>query len=48
MPNVIATPHLGYVTEAAYRAFYQDMADGIVAWRNGGPVRVLASPQSAP
>ena len=28
MDNVVATPHLGYVTEAAYREFYESMVDG--------------------
>ncbi len=44
MENVVATPHLGYVTEAAYRDFYESMAEGIVAWSKGTPIRVLAAP----
>jgi phosphoglycerate dehydrogenase-like enzyme len=44
MENVVATPHLGYVTEAAYRDFYESMAEGIVAWAKGTPIRVLAAP----
>ncbi|SEF47591.1 D-2-hydroxyacid dehydrogenase family protein [Bosea lathyri] len=43
-PNVVLTPHLGFVTEGAYRAFYQDMVDGIRAWRAGSPIRILAAP----
>ena len=31
-PNVILTPHLGYVTDDAYRVFYQDAAEDIVAF----------------
>jgi phosphoglycerate dehydrogenase-like enzyme len=42
MPNAVVTPHLGYVTEGAYKAFYEDMVDNIIAWRAGAPVRVLA------
>lgn len=45
-PNAVLTPHLGYVTDGAYQAFYQDMVSGIVAWREGNPLRVLASPNS--
>jgi phosphoglycerate dehydrogenase-like enzyme len=44
LPNVVHTPHLGYVTEGAYREFYPDMVEDIIAWRAGAPVRVLAKP----
>jgi phosphoglycerate dehydrogenase-like enzyme len=42
-PNVVLTPHLGYVTEDAYRIFYGDAAEDIVAFAQGSPVRVLSS-----
>ena len=41
-PNVVLTPHLGYVTEEAYRVFYGDAAEDIVAFAEGAPVRVLS------
>ena len=41
-PNVVLTPHLGYVTEDAYRVFYGDAAKDIVAFASGSPVRVLS------
>ena len=41
-PNVVLTPHLGYVTEDAYRVFYGDAAEDIVAFAQGSPVRVLS------
>jgi len=40
-PNVVLTPHLGYVTEETYRVFYSDAAEDIVAFAKGAPVRVL-------
>ena len=40
-PNVVLTPHLGYVTEEAYRVFYGEAAEDIVAFASGSPVRVL-------
>lgn len=43
-PNTVLTPHLGFVTRAAYEAFYRDAVEDIAAWRAGRPVRVLASP----
>jgi phosphoglycerate dehydrogenase-like enzyme len=32
LDNVLATPHIGYVAEDLYRAFYGDVAIGIAAW----------------
>ena len=42
-PNVVLTPHLGYVTEETYRVFYGDAAEDIVAFAKGAPVRVLSA-----
>ena len=42
-PNVVLTPHLGYVTEDAYRVFYGEAAEDIVAFAKGSPVRVLSA-----
>jgi len=39
--NVVATPHLGYVTEDTYRVFYGEAAQDVLAWLDGKPVRVL-------
>lgn len=39
------TPHLGYVTEGAHRAFYRDAVENIKAWRAGTPMRLLAEPK---
>jgi phosphoglycerate dehydrogenase-like enzyme len=35
LDNVLATPHLGYVTEELYRTFYSDAAAHITAWLEG-------------
>ena len=40
-PRTILTPHLGYVTEGTYRAFYGEIVEDIEAWLKGEPVRVL-------
>ena len=42
LPNVVATPHIGYVTEGTYRLFYRQIVEDIAAWIDGAPVRVLA------
>lgn len=41
LPTVLATPHVGYVSEQNYRQFYQQMIENIQAWASGTPVRVL-------
>lgn len=46
VPNTVLTPHLGYVTEGAYAAFYRDTVENIKAWRAGSPLRVLAAPKT--
>ena len=42
MPRTLLTPHLGYVTDGSYRAFYGQMVESIERWIEGRPVRVLA------
>ena len=32
LENVLATPHIGYVTEDLYRTFYADAAANIATW----------------
>jgi phosphoglycerate dehydrogenase-like enzyme len=44
LSNVVLTPHLGYVTDDAYRVFYGDAAEDIAAFARGEAVRVLSVP----
>jgi len=32
LPNLLATPHIGYVSHAQYECFYQDTVNNIVLW----------------
>jgi phosphoglycerate dehydrogenase-like enzyme len=41
LPNVLATPHLGYVSEANYRSYFREAVDDIHAFLAGAPVRLL-------
>jgi phosphoglycerate dehydrogenase-like enzyme len=42
-PKILATPHIGYVTDATYRVFYTEVAEDIAAWQAGAPIRVLTA-----
>ncbi|MEN1833079.1 D-2-hydroxyacid dehydrogenase family protein [Pseudomonas lijiangensis] len=42
LDNVLATPHIGYVTENNYRTFFGQMIEDIQAWHAGAPIRVFA------
>lgn len=41
LPNVVLTPHLGYVTRQTYEVFFRDAVEDIAAYRAGSPVRVI-------
>jgi len=41
LPNIVISPHLGYVTEETYRVFYGQALEDIQAFLRGEPVRVL-------
>jgi phosphoglycerate dehydrogenase-like enzyme len=36
IPNLLATPHIGYVTRGLYERFYRDTVSNIVAWLDAG------------
>src|SRR4051812_48360193 len=40
LDNVVLTPHLGYVVEESYRAFYGDLVEAVTAWLDVKPIRV--------
>ncbi|KQZ70294.1 D-2-hydroxyacid dehydrogenase family protein [Nocardioides sp. Root151] len=41
LPNVLATPHLGYVTRRNYAGYFTGAVEDIAAWQAGSPVRLL-------
>jgi phosphoglycerate dehydrogenase-like enzyme len=45
LDNVLATPHIGYVTDDTYARYWGDAVEDIEAWLDGRPVRVLAEPR---
>ena len=41
LPNTLITPHIGYVTEESYQAFYRGVVEDIKAFASGEPIRVV-------
>ena len=48
LPNVVALPHVGYVTEAGYRLFFTQIVEDIRAWLDGRPVRLMIPDGTGP
>lgn len=42
LPNLLATPHLGYVTRENYAEYFRDTVEDIEAFLAGSPIRVLS------
>jgi phosphoglycerate dehydrogenase-like enzyme len=42
LENVLATPHVGYVSQQNYQLFFSQMIENINAWSAGQPIRVLS------
>ena len=43
LPNVLLTPHVGYVTVENLREWFADVVEDIAAYRAGSPIRVLTA-----
>ncbi len=41
LPNTLLLPHIGYVTSDAYRVWFTEVVEDIMAWADGNPLRVL-------
>jgi D-3-phosphoglycerate dehydrogenase len=41
MPNVICTPHIGYVSRDEYETQFSDVFDQIVAYAGGAPINMI-------
>ncbi|ALS21823.1 MULTISPECIES: D-2-hydroxyacid dehydrogenase family protein [Paenibacillus] len=41
LPNVLATPHLGYVSQGNYHTYFQEAVEDIQAFLSGSPIRKL-------
>ena len=41
LPTLLATPHLGYVSETNYRAYFAEAVEDIRAFLDGTPIRII-------
>jgi D-3-phosphoglycerate dehydrogenase len=41
LPNVVCTPHIGYVTREEYELQFTDIFDQITAYAAGAPINVV-------
>ena len=41
LDNVVATPHVGFVTKDTYRIFYGETVENLMAWLDGSPIRQM-------
>jgi phosphoglycerate dehydrogenase-like enzyme len=41
LENVLATPHVGYVSQQNYHQFFSQMIEDVEAWAAGEPIRLL-------
>jgi phosphoglycerate dehydrogenase-like enzyme len=41
LPNTVLTPHLGYVSIEAFRSFYSQGIENVLAFLDGAPIRRL-------
>jgi phosphoglycerate dehydrogenase-like enzyme len=41
LENTVLTPHIGYVSEAAFREMYEQVVENIAAYLSGSPIRTI-------
>jgi phosphoglycerate dehydrogenase-like enzyme len=48
LPNVVATPHIGFVVEENYKLFYEQSMENLVAFLKGRPIRLIGGVDAPP
>lgn len=46
LPNVLATPHLGYVEQGSYELYFKIAFENVIAFANGNPQNLVKSDKS--
>jgi phosphoglycerate dehydrogenase-like enzyme len=48
LPNVVATPHIGFVVEENYKMFYEQSLENLAAFMKGKPIRLIGGVDAPP
>ncbi len=48
LPNVVATPHVGFVVEQNYKLFYEQSLENLQAFLKGKPIRLIGGADAPP
>ncbi|GGE35636.1 2-hydroxyacid dehydrogenase [Agaricicola taiwanensis] len=48
LPNVVATPHIGFVVEQNYKLFYEQSLENLEAFLKGKPIRLIGGADAPP
>jgi phosphoglycerate dehydrogenase-like enzyme len=48
LPNVVATPHIGFVVEQNYKLFYEQSLENLKAYLAGKPIRLIGGADAPP
>ncbi|MDQ9169439.1 D-2-hydroxyacid dehydrogenase family protein [Oxalobacteraceae bacterium R-40] len=48
LPNVLATPHIGYVEQDSYELYFRAAFENVIAFASGAPTNLLVPEQPAP
>lgn len=46
LPNVVLTPHVGWVAEDSYMAFYEGIVENVTAYLDGQPIPRMVNPEA--
>lgn len=47
VPNLVLSPHMGFITEEVFRAFYRQLLENLEAWLDGKPIRLVDAEMAA-
>ena len=46
LPNVVLTPHVGWVAQDSYEAFFEGIVENVTAYLDGRPIPRLVNPDA--
>jgi phosphoglycerate dehydrogenase-like enzyme len=46
LPNVVVTPHIGWVSEDSYVGFFEGIVENVEAYLDGKPIPRMVNPEA--